>query len=361
MPSGSREDDKLISIITVNNNPGSLLSRTVRSNLDSNYTANWIELVLDDDNNPQNTSLDNFQANLENRLTIPSNQVIIRNDENEEWCKTINIGLAKTQADIIIFSNSDVVNSTDAITKKTWHLNSNNELRIYQFSLLLRFGEPEVLATYLDPLGYACNFMVNRAILVSFDKTVAIAVKHNVMNRVGISLPDYFMEYEDQVFWGALLYGFKILSALDAIAQHYRGKCEKPVYFIRERRVYLYTTNHIFTINNLQLHNRLHFLLQIFFIKLLEALLALVAKRNFTLSLKIVDGIGALFQLLRSRRKNSAKLRLRSISIKEVLKYFEPFMPLRQLNYLTHQEAGKRHLFNNQVLLKILAAKGMMC
>jgi hypothetical protein len=77
MPSGSVEDDKLVSRIRVNYNSGPLLSRTARSISDSNYTANGIELLIDG-NKSQNTSLDNFQTNLNNRLTNPSNRVIIK-------------------------------------------------------------------------------------------------------------------------------------------------------------------------------------------------------------------------------------------------------------------------------------------
>jgi GT2 family glycosyltransferase len=363
MSIGSIEDDKLVSIIIVNYNSGSLLLRTARSILDSNYTANQIELVIDD-NNSQNTSLDNFQTNLKNRLTNPSNGVIIRNDENERWCKAINLGLVKTQGDIIIiiiFSNPDIVNSTNAISKVTSHLNSNNEIKICQFSPLLPSDEPEVAAAYLDQLGYAYSFMVNRATLVSFGEAVAIAIKHDVMNRVGNLDGDYFMEHEDQVFWGALLYGFKILCAPGAIAQHYRGKLEKPIYFIGERRVYLYTRNHISTLKNLQLHNLLYFLPHVLLIELFKALPVLVAKRNFRSSLKTVDSIVAPFRVLPSLRKRRAKLQQsRSIPVKEVLKYFVSFIPLHQLNYLKHQAAGKRYLLDNQLLLKILAAKGMM-
>jgi GT2 family glycosyltransferase len=362
MPIGSIEDDKLVSIIIVNYNSGSLLLRNARSILDSNYTANRVELVIDD-NNSQNTSLDNFQTNLRNRLTNPSNGVIIRNDENEGSCKTINLGLVKTQGDIIIiiFSNPDAVNSTNAISKITSHLNSNNEIRIYQFSPLLPSDEPEVAAAYLDPLGYAYSFMVNRATLVSFGGAVAIAIKHDVMNRIGNLDGDYFIEHEDQFFWGALLYGFKILYALGAIAQHYRGKLEKPIYFIRERRDYLYTRNHISTLKNLQLHNLLYFLPQVLLIELFKALLVLVAKRNFRLSLKIVDSIVVPFRVLPSLRKKRAKVQQsRSIPVKDVLKYFVPFIPLHQLNYPKHQAAGKKYMIDNRLLLKILAAKGMM-
>lgn len=341
MPIGSIEDDKLVPIIIVNNNPRAFLSRIAKSMLDSNYAANWIKLVIDDNNSP-NTSLDNFQTNLKNRLTNPSNQVIMRNDDNEGWCKTINMGLVKTQADIIIYSNPNVVNSTDTITKKTWYLNSSNELRICQFSLLLRSGEPKLLATYLDPHGYADSFMVNRAILVSFNKIVAIAIKYNVMNRVSNLVADYFMEYEDQVLSEAFLYRFNVLCALRGITQLCRGKREKPTHFICERTVYLYTRNHISTINNLQLHSPLYFLLQVLSLKLLKALLVLVAKRNFRLLLKIVGGIVASFRLFPLPRKNGAKVRWsRSISIKEILKYSVPFMPLHQLNYLKHPTAGK--------------------
>jgi GT2 family glycosyltransferase len=361
VPIGSIEDDKLVSIIIVNYNSGSLLLRTVRSIWYSNYTANRIELVIDD-NNSQNTSLDNFQTNLKNRLTDPSNRVIIRNDENEGWCKAINVGLVRTQGEIIILvSNPDVVNSTDAISKVSSHLNSNNEIRIYHFSPLLPSDEPEVTALYLDPLSCAYSFMVNRATLVSFGEAVAIAMKHDVRNRVGNLDGDYFIEYEDQVFWGALLYRFKILYALGAIAEHYRGKVERPIYLIRERRVYLHTRNHISTLKNLQLHNLLYFFPQVLLIELFKALLVLVAKRNFRLSLKIVDGIVAPFRVLPSLNKKRAKVQQsRSIPVNEVLKYFVLFMPLHQLNYLKHQAAGKRYLLDNQLLLKILVAKGMM-
>jgi GT2 family glycosyltransferase len=203
--------------------------------------------------------------------------------------------------------------------------------------------------------------MVNRATLVSFGEAVAITKKYDVMNRVDKSDGDCFIEYEDQVFWAALLYGFKILCALGIIAQYYRGKPEKPICFIRERRVYSYTRNHISTLNNLQWHNLLYFLLQVLLIELLKAFLTLVSKRNFRLSLKFVYGIVASFRVLPSLHKKKAKVQQStSIPVKETLKYFVQFMPLHQLNYLKHQTSGKRYLLDNQLLLKILAAKGMM-
>lgn len=362
MSFGSTQSNKLVSVIIVNYNSGDLLSRTVKSILDSNYQTDRIELIIVD-NNSRDSSLNNLQRTLKNRLTNLFNLVVISNNENEGWCKAINAGLVKTQGDIIIFSNHDVIYSTDAITKVISHLNSNNDIGICQFNSLLPSGDPDVAAAFLDPLGYAYSFLADRPTLVSFGEAVAIAIKRDVINRVGNLDNDYFIEYEDQDFcWRALLYGFKILYVPDAIVHHYRGTVEKPSYFIRERRVYLYTRNHISTlIKNLELHNLFYYLPQVLLIELCKALLVLVAKRNFRLSLKIFEGIIAPFRILPSLRKKRAKIQQsRSIPDRQVLKYFVPFMPLHQLNYLKHQAAGKRYVLDNQLLVKAVAAKGIM-
>lgn len=362
MPCGSTPSKEVISVIIVNYNSGNLLSSTVKSILDSNYPIDRIELVIVD-NNSRDHSLSNMQKTLKNRLTNLSNLVIIRNVENEGWCKAINSGLIKTQGDIIIFSNHDVIYSADAISKVTSHLNNNHDIGICQFNSLLPSGEPDVAAAFLDPLGYAYSFLVDRPTLVSFGEAVAIAIKRDVINRVGNLDNDYFIEYEDQDFcWRALLHGFKILYIPDAIVHHYRGTVEKPNYFIRERRVYLYTRNHISTlIKNLELHNLLYYLPQVLFIELCKALLVLVVRRNLRLALKIFEGIIAPFLTLPSLRKKRAKIQQsRSIPDKQVLKHFVPFMPLHQLNYLKHQAAGKRYVLDNQQLLKLVATKGIM-
>jgi len=362
MPYGSTQSKKLLSVIIVNYNSGDLLSSTVKSILDSNYPTDRIELIIID-NNSRDNSLSNLQKTLKNRLTNLFNLVIIRNDENEGWCKAINVGLVKTQGDIIIISNHDVIYSTDAISKVMSHLNSNNDIGICQFNSLLPSGEPDVAAAFLDPLGYAYSFLVDRPTLVSFGEAVAIAVKRDVINRVGNLDDDYFVEYDDQDFcWRALLYGFKILYVPDAIVHHYRGTVEKPNYFMRERRVYLYTRNHISTlIKNLELHNLLYYLPQVLLIELCKALLILVVKRNLRLALKIFKGIIAPFLILPSLRKKRAKIQQsRSIPDKQVLKHFVPFMPVHQLNYLKYQAAGKRYVLDNQLLVKIVATKGIM-
>src|SRR5688500_16329674 len=95
------ENKKLLSIIIVNYNSGEFLSRTVKSILDSNYPTDRIDLIIVD-NNSQDNSLGDFQKSLMNRLTNLFNLVIIRNAENEGWCKAINAGLVRTQGDIII-------------------------------------------------------------------------------------------------------------------------------------------------------------------------------------------------------------------------------------------------------------------
>lgn len=350
-----------LSIIIVNYNSKDLLSRTVESILNSSYALSRIELIIVD-NNSQDGSLMELEGRLKTKLINLSNFIIIKNNTNQGWCKAINAGLAQAKGEIIILSNHDVIYSKDAISKIVPYLTNDNDIGICQFNSLLPSGEPDVAAAYLDPLGYAYSFMVDRPTLVSFGEAVAIAIRKDVIEKVGNLDDDYFIEYEDQDFcWRSIIHGYKILFVPDAIVHHYRGTVEKPNFFMRERRVYLYTRNHICTlIKNLELHNLLFYLPQVLLIELCKALFVLLAKKNFKLSLRIMEGIIAPSLILPSLHKKRKKIQQgRSISDKFAFKYFVPFMPIHQLNYLRYQGEGKRYVLDNQLLIKIRRDKGM--
>lgn len=352
---------KVLSIIIVNYNSGELLTRTVESILDSGYPLSRLELIIVD-----NGSKDNSLINLKTKNEAKSDELfglnIIRNTENEGWCKAINLGLRQARGDVIIFSNHDVIYSKGSISKVIFHLNNRKDVGICQFNSFLPTGEPDVAAAYLDPLGYAYSFIVSEPTLVTFGEAVAIAIKKDVVDKIGNLDDDYFIEYEDQDFcWRALLHGYKILFIPEAIVHHYRGTVEKPNFFVREKRVYLYTRNHINTlIKNLELHNLLRYLPQVLLIEVCKALFVLFVRRNFRLAAKIFEGIVAPFLILPSLSRKRKKIqKSRSVPDEEVLKYFVPFMPVHQLNYLKYQSSGQRYVLDNQLLLKVLANKEM--
>jgi GT2 family glycosyltransferase len=227
---------KLLSIIIVNYNSGDLLLRTAQSMIESSYPSNRIELLIVD-NNSHDNSLEKMRIGLADKIRELHKFTIIKNDENKGWCKAINSGLEAAQGDIIIFSNHDVIYSKHAIAKIVSYIQTAEDIGICQFNSILPSGEPDVAASYLDPMGYAYSFLVSKPTLVSFGEAVAIAVKREVINRIGYLDEDYFIEYEDQDYcWRALLHGFKILFVPDAIVTHYRGSVEKSLYFNRQKQ-----------------------------------------------------------------------------------------------------------------------------
>ena len=350
---------KALSIIIVNYNSGDLLSRTVNSIMDSNYPLQKIELIVVD-NASQDNSLKIAESNIQTRTANLLNFLIIRNNENVGWCKAINQGLAQAKGEIVVFSNHDVIYSEDAISKVVAHLGGDEVVGICQFNSLLPSGEPDVAASYLDPLGYAYSFLVTAPTFVSFGEAVAIAIKKEVVERIGNLDEDYFIEYEDQDYcWRALLCGYKILFVPDAVVHHYRGTVEKPNFFVRGRRVYLYTCNHICTLmKNLETRNLVYYLPQVLLVEFLKALFVLIVKRNFGLAVRIMEGIGAPFRrlpMLWQKRKRVQKIR--TLSDREVMKYFVPFMPLHQLNYLKYQSVGKRYVLDSNLLGIVISNK----
>jgi GT2 family glycosyltransferase len=217
-----------------------------------------------------------------------------------------------------------------------------------------------VAAAFLDPLGYAYSFLTTHTIFVTFGEAVAIAVKSEVIQTIGDLDEDYFIEYEDQDFcWRALLFGFKILFVHNATVTHYRGSVEKPNFFARGRRVFLYTRNHISTlIKNLEFHNLLKYLPAVLAIEFCKGLFVLFGRRNFSVSMKIFRGIFSPFAHLSSlSRKRHTIQQNRKISDKDVLKSFVSFMPRHQLNYLKYQGEGKRYVIDDALFLADMESK----
>jgi GT2 family glycosyltransferase len=343
-----------VSIIIVNYNAGELLFKTVSSIITCSYPKNKLEIILID-NASKDKSIQITLDKLQNKLNEIKKFTIIKNKYNKGWCSAINEGLKLAQGDIIIFSNHDVVYHKDSIHKIVSYFINNKNIGICQFFSFLPSGEPDVAACYLDPLGYAYNFLSNNPVFVSFGEAVAIAVKKEVIEKIGALDEDYFIEYEDQDFcWRALLAGYKILFCPEAIVYHYRGSVQKPIYFLREKRVMLYTKNHIATlIKNLEIKNLLLYLPLVFTIEMGKAMYILVYKRNLKLFIGILDGILAFLLNLRSliSKRQIVQTNVRKVSDKEVFNYFVPFMLRHQLNYLKYQEQGKRYLILDNSLL----------
>ncbi|MGI0011965.1 MAG: glycosyltransferase family 2 protein [Nitrososphaera sp.] len=349
--------DHSISFIVVNYNSGELLQRTVASILNSSYPASKIEVIIVD-NASKDNSVELLQSMLNARSHTFNNLIMIRNEQNEGWCRAINKGLTKASGDVVVFSNHDVIYSENSISTVVAQLMSRKDVGICQFNSLSPSGEPDVAAAYLDPLGYAYSFLTLEPTLVSFGEAVAIAIKKEVFKKIGRLDEDYFIEYEDQDFcWRALLYGFKVLFIPDAVVQHYRGSVEKADFFARRHRGYLYTRNHICTlIKNLEIANLFYYLPQVLLIESCKAAYILVVKRNPGFAWQIFKGILAPLSLLPSLLEKRKKIQKnRTIPDRVVLKSFVPFMPMHQINFIRYQKMGKRYVLNNEVLLQVLA------
>jgi GT2 family glycosyltransferase len=345
----------LVSIIIVNYNAGELLLETVSSIVTCSYPINKLEIILID-NASRDKSIQITLNKLQKILNKVKRFIVIKNRQNKGWCKAINEGLKLAQGDIIIFSNHDVIYSKDSIYKIVNCLISNKEIGVCQFFSLLPSWEPDVAACYLDPLGYAYSFLSNNPVFVSFGEAVAIAVKKEVIEKIGNLDEDYFIEYEDQDFcWRALLAGYKILFCPEAVVYHYRGSVEKPIYFLREKRVMLYTKNHIVTLmKNLEIKNLLFYLPLVLTIEIGKAMYILVCKKNLKLFIGILRGITAPFLNLRSltSKRQIVQKYVRRVPDKEVFKYFVPFMLKHQLNYLKYQQQGKRYVISDKSFVK---------
>jgi len=345
----------LVSIIVVSYNAGELLLETVSSIVTCSYPKNKLEIIIID-NASKDRSIQITLNKLQKKLNEVKKFMVIKNKQNKGWCKAINEGLKLAQGDIIIFSNHDVIYIKDSIYKIVNYLMNNKDIGVCQFFSLLSSGEPDVAACYLDRLGYAYNFLSSNPVFVSFGEAVAIAVKKEVVEKIGGLDEDYFIEYEDQDFcWRALLAGYKILFCPEAVVYHYRGSIQKPIYFLREERVMLYTKNHIATLlKNLEIKNLLFYLPLVLTIEIGKAMYILASKRNLKLFIRILKGILAPFLNLRSvvlKRQNVQK-HIRRIPDKEVFKYFVPFMLKHQLNYLKYQQEGRRYLISVNPSLK---------
>ncbi|MHA1595153.1 MAG: glycosyltransferase family 2 protein [Candidatus Baldrarchaeia archaeon] len=336
-----------VSVIIVNHNSGEFLARTVGSILSNNYPLNKLEIIIVD-NASIDKSVENLLKKYKEEFHKLKNFVLIKNVKNEGWCKAINKGLNLAKGDIIIFSNHDVNYSKNSIRKIVNYLLSYNDVGICQFFSLLPSGDPDVAACYLDPLGYAYNFLTSRPCFVSFGEAVAIAIKRDVIKKIGGLDEDYFIEYEDQDFcWRALLAGYKILFVPEATVTHYRGSVEKPIWFLREKRVMLYTKNHISTlIKNLEFRNLLFLLPIVLAIEISKAMYVLLVHKKVKLFFKIIQGIITPFLTLPRLIKKRVEIqKLRVVSDNELFKkYFVPFMPIYQVNYLKYQGKGKRYI-----------------
>ena len=354
------KEKPLISIIIVNYNSGELLLKTVKSILKSSCDKDKIEVIIVD-NNSKDHSIEILLNNISRELEQIYNFILIENHQNEGWCKAINKGIKLSKGKIIIFSNHDIVFTEFSIDKVVNFLLESPQVGICQFYSLLPTGKPDVAACYLDSLGYAYSFLANYPLPVTFAEAMALALKRKVVEDIGNLDEDYFIEYEDQDFcWRALLRGYKVFFLPDAVVYHYRGSVEKPSYFVRERRVMLYTKNHIITlIKNLDFWNLVKFLPLVLLIELIKLLYILIIKRNLRIASSIIHGILSPFSNLGNvlEKRMIVQREIRKVSDKDVLKYMSPFRLYHQINYLKFQQKGQRYIITDTNFLSFLAGK----
>lgn len=229
----------LVSIIIVNWNAGKYLEKCVSSLLNQNYEN--FEIILVD-----NASTDNSVELVEKKFP----QIrIIKNKTNLGFAEGNNIGIQNSKGDLIALLNPDVIVDNDWLWKLVEKIQSSDKIggvtgKMYYLGD--KFGKNAVFCTWSKINVYTArpfNFTDDESSSkVDYLTGAAMVVKREVIDKVGLLDPEYFLYFEETDWCARMIRaGYDLVYVPEAIVWHEVSSTvsdsPKKIYYMERNRI----------------------------------------------------------------------------------------------------------------------------
>ncbi|MFA5187878.1 MAG: glycosyltransferase family 2 protein [Patescibacteria group bacterium] len=234
---------KKVAIIIVNYNGLEYLSACLTSLLSLDYPKEDYKVFFVD-----NASIDSSVDFVRNNF--PQAEIII-NNENLGFAEGNNIAIKKALAenfDFVLLINQDTISEPDFLKKLVEETAKAEDIGAVQPRIMLYPEKDKVnsLGNSIHYLGFGFSsggyqkFAGNLELKeIAYASGAAVLIKTNVLKKIGLFDPDFFMYHEDlDLGWRMRLAGYKILVVPQAVIYHkYEfSKSIKKYYFMERNR-----------------------------------------------------------------------------------------------------------------------------
>jgi GT2 family glycosyltransferase len=237
-------------VIVLNYNGASSIQKCVESILAQSYTPSEIILV---DNDSSDGSADSAQQ------LFPTVRVI-RNSENLGFAEGNNVGIRKSQGDLVLLANNDIVLEREAVSR----LVRQASLDVGLVGGAIQYADGERIWSYgglFDPFtgmhwhafqGMSGKTRLPQNLQVDYVPGALLLARRSLLERVGL-LDDYFFLYGDDVDLAlkAQRLGYSIRVTPEAVAYHLVSRSVRKLeekyrllgyYLMNKNMFYLYFT-----------------------------------------------------------------------------------------------------------------------
>jgi len=338
---GKRELEPFVSVVLLNHNGKRFLKRCLDSILKSNYSN--LEVLFVD-----NHSVDGSVEFVKELHGDDPRVIVVQNKKNLGWSKGNNEGLRIAKGEIMVLLSNDMEVDANWLNEMVDVLCSDPVVGVAQFNSL-SMHDRETLdsaGNFLDPFGYAYSYVLGGSLAeVFFAEGMAMAVKREVIEKIGMLDEYYFMEYDDMDFsWRARLRGYKVMFVPSAIVYHARGGFVGATVMTRNPlNIATYARNHLATlIKNYELGNLAKALPVVLFFD--SAKVVNYALNRNVRALAVLKG---LFMVVKDfkilwRKRLEVQYRIRKVPDSIIQKSMTRFNMHAQRLFLSLQARGKR-------------------
>lgn len=315
------------SIIVLNYNAKEYLDKCLKSLQDINYPKDRYQIVLVD-NASTDGSVEFVKKNFpEIRL--------IANKQNFGFMKGNNIALKAIESEYYVLLNPDTFVDKDWLINLVEVAKSDGSIGLCSSKILAMDDKSKInyaggMVNFLGfswPRGFDEKDDGRFGALgeIGFASGASMLIKKDVLDRIGLLDEDFFMYYEDVDYsWRARLFGYKVVYVPKSLVYHkHEGSVKKSMGF--KRKFYHLEKNRVETI--LKNYSRKSLLFLLPFIVLVELGLVfyfLIFHRSL---LKFFGYAHLIRHIKRLFKKRTEVQQNRTVSDKQIFKYFTPLMP----------------------------------
>ncbi len=246
-------EETRISIIILNYNGIKFLENCLKSLLDSTYKDFEIIVV---DNGSKDNSVNYLIKNFSNEPRMK----IVPLDRNYGFAMGNNIGYryANPNSEFIFFLNNDTEVERDCLEKIVKGMTHDPLIGAAQPKIrsMRNKSRIEIVGGVADYYGRTWHRGSNEYDYGQYDSVIetffvlgaAIVVRRNVIEKIGLFDPTYFIYYEEtDLCWRIWLAGYKVIVIPDAIVYHYGGgtPISKDSYSETYLKLFYLRKNHI--------------------------------------------------------------------------------------------------------------------
>ncbi|MCW3998719.1 MAG: glycosyltransferase family 2 protein [Candidatus Bathyarchaeota archaeon] len=209
-----------VSIVILNWNGGDYVRKCVQSVLETDYPKELIEILVVD-----NGSTDKSADSIAKFGRI----ILIKNDKNYGYCIGNNIGVDNSSGQLIVLLNNDVM------VDRAWLkdiVNKANDPEVGIVGCRLYYPETKIIQSigfskkwlgFWETVGsgYEDKGQFNKISEIDFVSGAALAIKRELVQKIGLFDPDFYAYCEDQdLCYRAKAAGYKVVTS-QAKVYHY--------------------------------------------------------------------------------------------------------------------------------------------